>query len=170
MLTETSSYSGSNSEFIGSNYKPSLLDNAIALAKANLLSLQNKEGYWVFELEADCTIPAEYILMMHFMDEINTPLQAKICNFLRSKQSSDGSYPLFSGGTGDLSGTIKAYYAMKLAGESVESEHMLKARHWILAKGGAAHANVFTRIMLAMFGQVPWRAVPFIPVEIMLLP
>jgi squalene-hopene/tetraprenyl-beta-curcumene cyclase len=81
MFTETSSNSSSNSEFNGSCYKPSTLNKAIALAKKNLLSLQSEDGYWVFELEADCTIPAEYILMMHFMDEVAAPLQTKICNF-----------------------------------------------------------------------------------------
>ena len=145
-------------------------DAAIALAKAGLLGLQNPAGYWVFELEADCTIPAEYILMMHYMAEIDMDLQAKIANFLRSQASTDGSYPLYKGGPGDLSCTIKVYYALKMAGDGMDAAHMLKAREWILKQGGAAKANVFTRIMLAMFEQIPWRGVPFIPVEIMLLP
>ncbi|OQW69759.1 MAG: squalene--hopene cyclase [Proteobacteria bacterium ST_bin11] len=150
--------------------KPLNLDTAIANAKAALLNLQNPDGYWVFELEADCTIPAEYILMMHFLAEIDTSLQTKIANFLRSRVSSDGSYPLYKGGPGDLSCTVKVYYALKMAGDSLDAPHMLKARDWILMRGGAAKANVFTRIMLAMFEQIPWRGVPFIPVEIMLLP
>jgi squalene-hopene/tetraprenyl-beta-curcumene cyclase len=152
------------------SYVESPLDAAIRQAKDRLLSLQHLEGYWVFELEADCTIPAEYVLMMHFMDEIDGALQAKIANYLRAHQSADGSYPLFQGGAGDISCTVKAYYALKLAGDSVDAPHMKKAREWILAQGGAARSNVFTRIMLAMFEQIPWRGVPFIPVEIMLLP
>ena len=170
MLTETSSPSGLDSTFIGSSYSPSSLDSAIAKARSQLLSLQNEAGYWVFELEADCTIPSEYILMMHFMDEIDKTLQAKIANFLRAQQSADGSYPLYKGGTGDISCTIKAYYAMKMAGDAIQASHMTKAREWILAKGGAAKGNVFTRIMMAMFEQIPWRGVPYMPVEIMLLP
>lgn len=170
MLTETSSPSGLNSTFIGSSYSPSFLDSAIALARTELLSLQNEAGYWVFELEADCTIPSEYILMMHFMDEIDEALQAKIANFLRTQQNADGSYPLYKGSTGDISCTIKAYYAMKMAGDAIHATHMVKAREWILSKGGAAKGNVFTRIMLAMFEQIPWRGVPYMPVEIMLLP
>jgi len=146
------------------------LNTAIRRAKVQLLRLQSREGYWVFELEADCTIPAEYILMMHYMDEIDRELQARIANYLRSHQQADGSYPLFPGGDGDISCTVKAYYALKLAGDDIQSPHMSLARHWILRQGGAARSNVFTRIMLAMFQQVPWRAVPFIPVEIMLLP
>ncbi|ATG90152.1 squalene--hopene cyclase [Methylomonas koyamae] len=170
MLIENSSLSGADIETADFCHSSSVLDRAIASAKAQLLGLQNPVGYWVFELEADCTIPAEYIMMMHYMDEIDTGLQRKIVNFLRRQQSLDGSYPLYKGGEGELSCTVKAYYALKLAGESHETAHMRKARLWILARGGAAKANVFTRIMLAMFEQIPWRAVPFIPVEIMLLP
>jgi squalene-hopene/tetraprenyl-beta-curcumene cyclase len=146
------------------------LDKAISQAQEKLLSLQSDEGYWVFELEADCTIPAEYILMMHFVGDINKALQTKMAVYLRSRQAEDGSYPLFTGGKGDISCSVKAYYALKLAGDDINAPHMTKLREWILAQGGAAKANVFTRIALATFGQVPWRAVPYIPVEIMLFP
>jgi squalene-hopene/tetraprenyl-beta-curcumene cyclase len=170
MLNDTASLAGLNSAAIGSSYLTPNLDSAISRATNQLLNLQSEEGYWVFELEADCTIPSEYILMMHFMDEINEPLQVKVANFIRRQQNSDGSYPLYQGGAGDISCTIKAYYAMKIAGDPVHAIHMSKARDWILARGGAAKANVLTRTMLAMFEQIPWRGVPFIPVEIMLLP
>jgi squalene-hopene/tetraprenyl-beta-curcumene cyclase len=170
MLTQTFLRSDPDSTYTGSAYVPSNLDKAIALARTQLLGLQSEEGYWVFELEADCTIPSEYILMMHYMDEIDEALQAKIAHFLQNQQSADGSYPLYRGGAGDISCTVKAYYAMKMAGDSIQAAHMVEARAWILAQGGAAKANVFTRIMLAMFEQIPWRGVPFMPVEIMLLP
>jgi len=170
MRTEISSLTSLDSTYTGSSYSPSTLDSAIDRAKTQLIRRQSQEGYWVFELEADCTIPSEYILMMHYMDEIDEALQAKIANFLRTQQSTDGSYPLYKGGAGDISCTIKVYYAMKMAGDSIQAAHMVKARDWILAQGGGARANVFTRIMLAMFEQIPWRGVPFIPVEIMLLP
>ncbi|GAB6140578.1 squalene--hopene cyclase [Methylosoma difficile] len=150
--------------------KQPMLSLAIKRARTQLLTSQHEDGYWVFELEADCTIPAEYILMMHFVDEIDKSLQEKIARYLRSQQSADGSYPLFFGGAGDLSCTVKAYYALKLAGDDSQSEPLKKAREWILAQGGAARANVFTRILLAMYQQLPWRGVPFMPVEIMLLP
>ncbi len=146
------------------------LDKAISRAQDKLLSLQHNDGYWVFELEADCTIPAEYILMMHYLGDIDEPLQVKIANYLRSRQSQDGSYPLFTGGTGDISGSVKVYYALKLAGDSIDAPHMVILRNFILSKGGAATANVFTRIALATFEQLPWRGVPYIPVEIMLFP
>ncbi len=146
------------------------LNKAIARAQEKLLSLQSQEGYWVFELEADCTIPAEYIMMMHYLDDIDEKLQAKIANYLRSRQSEDGSYPLFTNGPGDISGSVKVYYALKMAGDSIDAPHMVKLRSYILSQGGAAKANVFTRIALAIFEQLPWRGVPYIPVEIMLFP
>jgi squalene-hopene/tetraprenyl-beta-curcumene cyclase len=146
------------------------LDKAIIKAQEKLLSLQHEEGFWVFELEADCTIPAEYIMMMHYLGEIDELLQAKIANYLRSRQSKDGSYPLFTGGPGDISCSVKVYYALKMAGDSIDASHMVQLRNFILNQGGAAKANVFTRIALATFEQLPWRGVPYIPVEIMLFP
>ena len=146
------------------------LNAAIEKAQSKLLSLQDPKGYWVFELEADCTIPAEYIMMMHYLDDINDVLQQKIAVYLRSRQSEDGSYPLFTGGPGDISCSVKVYYALKMAGDAIDAPHMTKLRDWILAQGGAARANVFTRIALAIFEQLPWRGVPYIPVEIMLFP
>ncbi|PKM35179.1 MAG: squalene--hopene cyclase [Gammaproteobacteria bacterium HGW-Gammaproteobacteria-10] len=170
MLIETIFHPDQDASSTSLSYPRLSLNDAITCAKARLLELQNEEGYWVFELEADCTIPSEYILMMHFMGEIDATHQAKIVQYLHEQQDRDGSYPLYKGGPGDLSCTIKAYYAMKLAGDSIQAQHMVKARRWILARGGGAKANVFTRTMMAMFEQIPWRGVPFIPVEIMLLP
>jgi squalene-hopene/tetraprenyl-beta-curcumene cyclase len=146
------------------------LDRAIKKAQESLIKLQDPTGFWVFELEADCTIPAEYIMMMHFVDDIDEVLQAKIANYLRSRQSEDGSFPLFTGGPGDISCSVKAYYALKMAGDDIEAPHMKRLREWVLSQGGAARANVFTRIALATFEQLPWRGVPYIPVEIMLFP
>ena len=146
------------------------LDTAIINAQNKLLSLQDESGYWVFELEADCTIPAEYIMLMNYLGEIDEVLQGKIANYLRSRQSEDGSYPLFTGGPGDISCSVKVYFALKFAGDSVDAEHMVRLREFILSKGGAAKANVFTRIALATFEQLPWRGVPYIPVEVMLFP
>ena len=148
----------------------STLDRAIAAARAALAALQGRQGYWVFELEADCTIPAEYILMLRFLGESEPVLEKKLATYLRARQAAHGGWPLYHGGDLDISCTVKAYYALKLAGDDIHAPHMVRARQAILARGGAARANVFTRIALALFGQVPWRAVPYIPVEIMLLP
>jgi squalene-hopene/tetraprenyl-beta-curcumene cyclase len=146
------------------------LDRAVAEARDALIARQDAHGHWLFELEADCTIPAEYIMMMHFLDEIDAALEAKLCRYLRSAQAEHGGWPLYHGGDFNLSCSIKAYYALKLAGDRPDAPHMARARSAILKRGGAARANVFTRIALALFGQLPWRGVPYIPVEIMLLP
>jgi len=146
------------------------LDAAIKRALDGLVAEQHPDGYWCYEFEADCTIPAEYILMMHFMNEIDAGLEQKIAVYLRSRQGEDGGWPLYFGGPLDISCTVKTYYALKIAGDDTGAPHMVRAREAILAAGGAARANVFTRIAMALFEQVPWRAVPFIPVEIMLLP
>lgn len=146
------------------------VEKSILKARDALLALQHPDGYWCFELEADCTIPAEYILMMHYMGEIDEVLETKIANYLRAHQENHGGWPLFSRGKFEISCSVKVYYALKLAGDSADAPHMRKAREMILAHGGAARCNVFTRITLALFGQIPWRGVPFTPVEIMLLP
>lgn len=146
------------------------LERSIARAREALLGSQHSDGHWRFDLEADCTIPAEYILMMHYMDEIDDELSAKIAIYLREHQCEDGGWNLYCGGDFDLSCSVKVYYALKLAGDSPDDPHMVRARKIILAHGGAARSNVFTRITLALFGQIPWRGVPFIPAEIVLLP
>ncbi len=146
------------------------LEASVRRALSGLLATQHEDGYWCFEFEADCTIPAEYVLMMHFMDEIDREIERKIVVFLRSKQAEHGGWPLYHGGDFDLSASVKAYFALKLVGDLPDEAHMVRARNAILAHGGAARANVFTHITLALFEQLPWRGVPFIPVEIMLLP
>jgi squalene-hopene/tetraprenyl-beta-curcumene cyclase len=146
------------------------VDRAIIEARDALIARQAAEGYWLFELEADCTIPAEYIMMMHFLDEIDAALEARLCRYLRAAQAEHGGWPLYHGGDFNISCSIKSYYALKLAGDDPDAPHMARARAAILERGGAAAANVFTRIALALFGQLPWRGVPYIPVEIMLLP
>ncbi|MEQ8194246.1 MAG: prenyltransferase/squalene oxidase repeat-containing protein, partial [Rhodospirillales bacterium] len=129
-----------------------------------------EDGHWVFELEADATIPAEYILLNHYLDEIDDETEAKLAAYLRATQADHGGWPLFHGGDFDISASVKAYYALKMTGEDVDAPHMARARKAILDYGGAARSNVFTRTALALFGQVPWRAVPVMRVEAVLLP
>ncbi|MCW5602172.1 MAG: squalene--hopene cyclase [Nitrosomonas sp.] len=149
----------------------SKLDRAISGARDALLALQKKDGHWCFPLEADCTIPAEYILMMHFMDEVDVVLENKLARFIRDQQDMrHGGWPLYYGGAFDLSCSVKSYYALKLVGDSPDAAHMVRARSAILSHGGAARANVFTRLLLAMYRQIPWRGVPFVPAEIILFP
>ena len=146
------------------------LDEAIAGARSALAARQGRDGHWVFELEADATIPAEYVLLEHYLDRRDPELQRRIGVYLREIQNADGGWPLFHAGRSDLSATVKAYFALKAIGDDPDAPHMRRARDRVIAMGGAERTNVFTRVQLALFGQVPWRAVPAMPVEIMHLP
>jgi squalene-hopene/tetraprenyl-beta-curcumene cyclase len=147
------------------------IDARIAAATDALLRQVRDDGHWCFELEADATIPSEYVLMTHFRGE--TPdgeLEAKIAAYLRRVQGQHGGWPLFNDGGFDMSASVKAYFALKMIGDPVDAPHMRRAREAIRSYGGAARSNVFTRFLLALYGQIPWRGVPVMPVEIMLLP
>jgi squalene-hopene/tetraprenyl-beta-curcumene cyclase len=147
------------------------LERHIQKGTQALLEQQRPDGHWVFELEADATIPAEYVLLRHYLGEpVDTALEAKIAVYLRRIQGDHGGWPLFRDADIDISATVKAYFALKMIGDSVDADHMRRAREAVLARGGAERVNVFTRIMLALFGFISWRAVPVMPVEIMLLP
>ena len=147
------------------------LDLAIESASAALLSRQKPDGHWVFELEADATIPAEYILLVHYLGETpNLELERKIGVYLRRIQGAHGGWPLYHAGDLDVSATVKAYFALKMIGDDTGAPHMARAREALRGDGGAGACNVFTRYLLAMFGVIGWRAVPQTPVEIMHLP
>ena len=146
------------------------IDRAIEAAGASLREKQSSDGHWVFPLEADVTIPAEYILLEHFIDDTDPVLEARLADYIRGRQGKDGGWPLFYGGDSDVSASVKAYFALKCVGDGPEAPHMRRAREAILELGGAAQCNVFTRVTLALFGQFPWRSVPIMPLEIMLLP
>lgn len=154
---------------------PSALDHAVESAAANLLARQRPDGHWVFELEADATIPAEYLMLKHFFGMVEPEREAPIGRYLRRVQAEQagntgGGWPLFHGGPLDISCSVKAYLALRLIGDAPDAPHMVQARDAILAAGGAERSNVFTRSSLALYGIVPWRAVPVMPPEIMLLP
>jgi squalene-hopene/tetraprenyl-beta-curcumene cyclase len=158
-------------EQISSKPAVSPVERSIEAATRALLALQQPDGHWVFELEADATIPAEYVLLRHYLAEpVDAGLEAKIAVYLRRIQGDHGGWPLFRDGAFDMSASVKAYFALKMIGDSVDAAHMVRAREAIRSRGGASRSNVFTRLMLALFGFVPWRAVPVMPVEIMLLP
>jgi squalene-hopene/tetraprenyl-beta-curcumene cyclase len=147
------------------------LEASIASATSALLDYRRPDGHWVFELEADSTIPAEYVLLRHYLGEpVDVALQTKLANYLRRVQGAHGGWPLVHDGDFDMSASVKAYFALRMIGDSAEAPHMARAREAIRSRGGAIHSNVFTRFMLAMFGVLTWRSVPVLPVEIMLLP
>ena len=150
---------------------PDALGPRILSATEALLARQRPDGHWCFELEADATIPAEYVLLRHFRGEsADLELERKIGVYLRRIQGSHGGWPLFHDGAFDISASVKAYFALKMIGDPPEAAHMRRAREAILAHGGATRSNVFTRFLLALYGEMPWRGVPTMPVEIMLLP
>jgi squalene-hopene/tetraprenyl-beta-curcumene cyclase len=151
---------------------PEEMEHGIAAATRALLDVQRADGHFVFELEADATIPAEYILYHHYLG--NPPpaeLEEKIGRYLRRRQSDkhDG-WPLLHSEEFNISASVKAYFALKTIGDPIDAPHMKRARAAILAHGGAAETNVFTRALLATYEVVPWRAVPVMPIEIMHLP
>src|SRR5438270_5295949 len=147
------------------------LEASIAAATRALLGYRQPDGHWVFELEADSTIPSEYVLLRHYLGEpVDAVLEAKIANYLRRVQGAHGGWPLVHDGEFDMSASVKAYFALKMIGDSIDAPHMVRAREAIHSRGGAINSNVFTRFMLAMFGVVTWRAVPVLPIEIVLLP
>src|SRR5438128_503813 len=147
-----------------------VLNDAIARAQAYLLSHQAPEGHWVGELEANTTITSEYLLLCHLIDRVDRPKEAKAVRYLRRAQLSDGGWSLFEGGPANLSATIKGYFAMRMAGVSVDDPALAAARERIREMGGPVRADVFTKILLALFGEYDWNGVPAMPVEIMLLP
>jgi squalene-hopene/tetraprenyl-beta-curcumene cyclase len=146
------------------------VESAIRAATDAILAQQRPDGHWVYELEADATIPAEYVLLEHFLARIDPELEARIGVYLRANQGGHGGWPLFHDGAFNISASVKAYFALKAIGDDPNAPHMLRAREAILAAGGAERTNVFTRAQLALFGEVPWRAVPVMPLEIMHLP
>src|SRR5215813_5693771 len=149
----------------------SALDKSIASASDALLGLQQADGHWVFELEADDTIPSEYVLLRHHLGEpVDAGLEAKIANYMMRRQGTHGGWALVQDGPFDMSASVKAYFALKMIGHPVDAPHMARAREAIRSRGGAIHSNVFTRFTLAMYGVTTWRSVPVLPIEIMLLP
>lgn len=148
------------------------LDSVKKSATALLASRQNPDGHWVFDLEADVTIPAEYVMMRRFIGApLDSPTASRLSAYMRERQLPDGGWPLYAvDGDANISATVKAYLALKLLGHDKNAPYMVKARRMVLALGGAERSNVFTRISLALFGQVPWHTPPAMPIEIMLLP
>src|SRR6195256_2602858 len=129
------------------------LEQHIHAATDAVLAEQRPDGHWVYELEADATIPAEYVLMVHyFAEEPNLELERKIGVYLRRIQGAHGGWPLFHAGEFDMSASVKAYFALKMIGDDINAPHMKRARDSMLARGGAVKSNVFTRALLSLFG------------------
>jgi len=158
-------------EAVAKTFEDMDLESAIGAATVALLRQQKPDGHWVFELEADATIPSEYVLLVHYLGEKPiAELERKIGSYLRRIRGTHGGWPLYHDGPLDISATVKAYFALKMIGDSPDAPHMREAREAILARGGAQRANVFTRFLLAFYGEMSWDAVPAVPPELILLP
>jgi squalene-hopene/tetraprenyl-beta-curcumene cyclase len=142
----------------------------IKRAQQYFLQIQNPDGHWCGELEGDTILESEYILTMHFIGRADGDKVRKAANYIRSKQLADGGWAIYEGGPAEVSASAKAYFVLKLMGDSPDAPHMKRAREVIRRLGGLDATNSFTRIYLAIFGQYPWARCPAVPPEIILLP
>jgi squalene-hopene/tetraprenyl-beta-curcumene cyclase len=142
----------------------------LAKARDHLLGLQDPRGWWIGELETNVTMDAEDVLLRHFLGILTKTDAAETAVWIRSQQREDGTWANFYGGPGDLSTTVEAYVALKLAGDDPDAEHMKRAAAWITSQGGVTATRVFTRIWLAISGLWSWDDLPVIPPEIIYLP
>ncbi len=143
---------------------------AIERGAENLLSLQKQEGYWLGELEADTTLESDYIFYLHILGKAEPQRIAKLANYVRTRQLLDGGWNIYYGGPSELNATIKAYVALKLAGDAVEAPHMRQARERARELGGLEASNSYVRFYLALVGAVDWKMTTAVPPELMLLP
>jgi squalene-hopene/tetraprenyl-beta-curcumene cyclase len=146
------------------------LESSIERGANHLLSLQTEEGYWLGELEADTTLESDYIYYLFVLGKADPDRIAKLATYVRRRQLEDGGWSIYPGGPSELNATCKAYFALKLAGDPIDSPHMNRARASVHNLGGLELTNSYTRFYLALVGAVGWELVPAIPPELMLLP
>jgi len=146
------------------------VSRAIQSAREYLLQIQHADGHWSGELEGDTILESEYVLTMHFIGRLQEERCRKAGNYIRNKMLPDGGWAIYEGGPPEVSASSKAYFVLKMLGDSPDAPHMKKAREVICSLGGVDAANSFTRIYLAIFGQYPWERCPAVPPEITLLP
>ena len=143
---------------------------ALERARDHALGLQHPDGWWQGELETNVTMDAEDLLLREFLGLHDDAAIAAAARWIRSKQRDDGTWANFYGGPGDLSTTVEAYLALRLAGDEPDAPHMKQARVWILDQGGVEATRVFTRIWLALSGLWSWDELPVIPPELIYMP
>lgn len=147
------------------------VEEAIARARNWLLDHQHEDGHWVGEFEGDTILETEYVLLMQFLGNPDREKMRKLCNYVvRHWQNEDGGFPIFPGGRSDISASVKAYFACKLAGHSPDEPFMQRMRECILKLGGVTRCNTFTKLYLSIFGQYDWEGVPTIPPELFFAP
>ena len=143
---------------------------AIAAAQGNLLRLQKPDGHWVGELFVDSTLCSDYVAFMHWRGKVRVDIQEKCAAHIRRRQLPDGGWNIYEGGPSDLNASVKAYFALKLAGDSPNDPWMVEARASILRRGGIPKTNTYSKLYLALLGQFPWKYLPAIPVECVMFP
>lgn len=136
----------------------------------HLLSLQDQEGFWLGELEADTTLESDYIFYLHVLGQAGPDRVAKLANYIRRRQLPDGGWNIYFGGPSELNATVKAYLGLRLAGDAADAPHLERARRRVHELGGLESANSYTRFYLALAGGVGWEMAPAVPPELMLLP
>jgi len=146
------------------------LCTSVERGRASLLDCREPDGHWCGELEGDTILESEFILLLAFLGRHDDPRVNLAANYLRSKQSDNGGWPNYPGGPAEVSVSVKAYFALKIAGDSADNPHMRCAADTIRNIGGAEATNSFTRFYLALLGQVPYAACPSVPAELILLP
>src|SRR4029453_2784993 len=150
--------------------RPISLGEGIRRSQANLLGLQQSDGHWEGELIADATLSCDYIIYMHWLEKVDEALQAKCAAHIRRRQLADGGWNIFIGGPSEINASVKAYFALKLAGDSPNAAWMREARANVLRLGGVPQINTYGKLYLALLGQFPWQYLPTIPPEIFLFP
>ena len=143
---------------------------AIRRAQANLLRLQHPDGHWCGELVVDSTLCSDTVLFLHWAGEVDAVLEEKCVAHIRRRQLADGGWNLYGGGPSDVNASVKAYFALKLAGHSPDAPWMREARACILRLGGIPRMNTYAKLYLALLGQFPWQYLPTVPVEIVFFP
>lgn len=146
------------------------LGSAIRRAQRHLLSLQHPNGFWLGELEANCTLCADYLAFMHWSGNIDPDLQNKIVDHLLTRELAGGGWSVYQGGPVSLDPSVKAYLALRLAGMDRQTPTMMQAVAIIRDLGGLEKTRSYTRLFLALLGQIPWKSLPAIPVELLLAP
>src|SRR5881396_3911092 len=145
------------------------ISDAIARAQQNLLG-QQRDGHWCGELLVDSTLCSDFVLFIHWLGEIDVSLQDRCARHILKRQLPDGGWNIYFGGPSEINASVKGYFALKLAGYSPDLPFMRKARENILRLGGIPRMNTFSKLYLALLGQFPWKYLPTIPVEMILLP
>jgi squalene-hopene/tetraprenyl-beta-curcumene cyclase len=143
---------------------------AIRRAQGNLMHLQHPDGYWCGELFVDATLCADYVAYMHWAGEIDTVLQEKCAAHVRRRQLPDGGWNIYENGPSELNASVKAYFALKLAGHAPTQPYMQEARACILRLGGIPRMNTYAKLYLALLGQFPWKYLPTVPAEMIFFP